>query len=427
MDAVSSSEPPAAPSCQVPEEQSGEQLGSNSGYAWFTLIGIAFLTFELFFLLFYGTDFWFNFQIVWLGIPAVAISLLIAHCFLSWQESPGGCEFMAPVKKGLPLFVYRKWLRLDQQGLRFGNRCVLWEAIDGVELTLFSNVIVTSRAVCGPSARRADRVLKFPFSCTSALNQAKFLDLLRQKRPAATMNQRLVKRQAAKDIKGTALVQSLGVVFMIVVLIDLGHSTFSFLEMMRDYHLAQIEMRDGNNAGALAHFNRAEQMRLHPLPLSWVSNKFLLQGTVAAGVYEARAEALWRMKRFDEAVESARKALELNKQSHRLNLLLARMLADAGKDKEARAQIRASIDNDPDALLPRLYMLSLLIAEHDRSRALRFFNDYLDDLKDSTFGEEPMWPPGGNRYLNEIMYQDDIKFVLDRLLQMPVVNGAGQQ
>jgi len=40
-------------------------------------------------------------------------------------------------------------------------------------------------------------------------------------------------------------------------------------------------------------------------------------------------------------------------------------------------------------------------------------------LTESTFAHEPMWPPGGNRFIHDVFYKDDINFVFDRLLDAP--------
>jgi hypothetical protein len=100
-----------------------------------------------------------------------------------------------------------------------------------------------------------------------------------------------------------------------------------------------------------------------------------------------------------------------------MNLRVARLLTEMGKEREAQEQIRVAIDNSADMLMPRLYMISLLVDEKKRDRATAMYKVYMDDLKDLVFGEEPLWPPGGNRFLHEMFYQDDAKFILDRLLK----------
>jgi tetratricopeptide (TPR) repeat protein len=321
------------------------------------------------------------------------------------------------LKKGAPPLVYRKWLKTDDSGITFGDRHVVWSAVDELQLTIFGTVMMRSYALCGPASTSPDIILKFPLGCCPAAFQVKFLNLVKQKQPSVVFNNRLSKRLLAKDIPGTLVVQSLGVVFMVAVLLDVAQATFHFLEMNKEFYLAQTEARDGNLDKAKKHLETGDYIRTHGLPLSWVNTKLLAEGTVAAGVYESRSEALWRLGRKEEALADAKKALELYPISHKMNLRVARLLAEMGKEHEAQEQIRVAIDNSADMLMPRLYMISLLVDEKKRDRAKAMYKVYMDDLKDLVFGEEPLWPPGGNRFLHEMFYQDDAKFILDRLLK----------
>jgi tetratricopeptide (TPR) repeat protein len=384
--------------------------------SWYTLIGSTFLVFEIFFLIFYGSDFWFEWTVTWLGLPILFAAFAISHLLLTWMESKSGCRFFYPLKKGAPPIVYRKWLTTDDSGVTFGDRHVVWSAIDDLQLTIFGTVIMRSYALCGKGAL-PDIVLKFPFASVPAAVQVEFLNRLKERQPAVAYNNRLTKRLSAKDIKGTQAVQSLGVVFMCVVLLDVAQATFHFLEMNKEFYFAQTEARDGHLEKAKQHLEAGDSIRKNGLPLSWVNSKLLAEGTVAAGVYESRSEALWRLGRKEEALADAKKALELYPVSHKLNLRVARLLAEMGKDREAKEQIRAAIDNSSDMLMPRLYMISVLMNDKKPERALAMYNVYMDDLKDLVFGEEPLWPPGGNRFLHEMFYQDDAKFILDRLLK----------
>jgi hypothetical protein len=385
--------------------------------SWFTLIGATFVVFEIFFLIFYGSDFWFEWTVTWLGLPLLLISFLVAHLLLTWAESPSGCRFFSPIKKGAPPVVYRKWLTTDDSGVTFGARHIMWSAVDELQLTILGTVVMRSYALCGPASPVPDVVLKFPISCCPAAFQVKFLHFVKQKQPSVQFNNRLSKRLTAKDLPGQNYVQALGVAFMFLVLLDVAQSTYHFLEMNKQFYLAQTEARDGHMDKAKEHLDNGDYIRSHGFPLSWVNTKLLGEGTAAAGVYEARSEALWRLGRKEEALSDAKKALELYPVSHKLNLRLARLLAETGKEREAQGQIRLAIDNSADMLMPRLYMISLLVDEKKRGRALSMYNLYMDDLKDLVFGDEPLWPPGGNRFLHEMFYQDDAKFILDRLLK----------
>lgn len=203
---------------------------------------------------------------------------------------------------------------------------------------------------------------------------------------------------------------------MLLVLLDVGNSSFSFLQMMKEYYLAQTSARDGNLEEAKQHFETAEKIHDHPIPISWVTNKLVKHGVPGAGVHQARSEALWRMGRKEEAIEAARKPVELAPDHFRFNLRLARLLAETGNLKEARQQIRLAIDNHEDTLLPRLYMIALLKDSNNPVLALKMYDLYIQQLIDIVYGEEPLWPPGGNRFVHDIIYLDDAAFVYDRLI-----------
>lgn len=400
----------------VPAEAISVSLPTTLGHRSLVLMGSGFVVFEIFFLTLYGSDFWFGSDLSKWGIVAVIAALISAHFLLSWIESPGGCLFFSPIWKGRPPLVYRRWISLDESGITFGTRHVIWSAVDSLALTFWGNVQVRSRAVCGPHAREADLVLKFPLGAAAAASQKAFIERAKSDHPSASMNDRLCKRLSAREPLGTALVQCLGGAFMLVILFDLGHSTFTFLEMMKEYYLAQTSARDGQLEQAQLHFATGEKILTHPPPLSWVTGKLIKGGAVGAGVQQSRSEALWRLGRKDEAIEAARKAEELAPTHFRFPLRLARLLAESGKAREARQQIHRAIDYRQDSLLPRLYMLAVLKGGANPASAARLYDLYLQDLIDTVFGQEPLWPPGGNRYLHELIYLDDATFIFDRLI-----------
>lgn len=393
------------------------QLYALPSHSGFTLIGCSFFLFEVVFLTLYGNDFWFSCDISHLGVAVLVLILLSTHFLLIWVESPWGCEFFSPIKRGLPLLVYRKWLKLGDAGFSFGQRHVLWAAIDELELTIFGNLLLKSKSICGDNSPGPDLLFKIPFSCVGTSEQKAFIDLVKQHRSGAVLNKRLQKCLSVVQVKAIVYVQLLGVVFMSMVLLDVAQSTFGFLQMTKEYYLAQVFARDKNFAAAVQHLEQADWLRQHPwFPYSWVNNKLLKQGTVAAGVAEARSEALWHLQRRPEAIEEARQACKLNGAGFRLHLRLARLLAATGQEKEARLQVRQAIVRHPGSLLPRLYMVALL-SGMSHQQAEKFYDYYLDELRDQVFGDEPWWPPGGNRFLSEMFFQEDAAFVFDRLIK----------
>lgn len=414
----------------------GVSLPCTLAHQGYTLVGFAFVVFECCFLILYSNEFWIGFDLSSFGALAAIMALIAAHFILSWAESPSGCNFFSPIFKRKPPMVYRRWLRLNEPGFApgfgYGERHVIWKAVDEVELTFWGNLCVMTRAICGPTnpekkaPRRpfsfsrltdAEEILKFPFSVASLAAQKSFVQTLQQNNPSVKLNSRLTKRLEAKDVPGTTYVQQLGAVFLFVVLLDVGYSMFSYLEILKNYYLTETTMQSDNiedKKNAPIFFERAEKIRLHPLPFSWVSNKIMHEGKIASGIYLDRSEALWALGRKEESIQSTRKALDLAPTSFRLNLRLARLLSNAGHTKEALAQSNDAVKNHDSAFLPRLYMLAL---RPEASRQ-KFYKIYLSDLDDELFGNDLMWPPGSHVFAQDVWYRDDVTFIFDRLFKL---------
>ncbi len=411
--------------------KSDVRLRTTLGHQGYTVVGIGFIVFELGFLILYSNEFWFGQNVGWLGIPAALVALCLAHFFLIWVESESGCNFFSPIWKRRPPCVYRQWVRLDESdlepGISFGERHVVWRAVDEVELTIWGNLRVLSRALSGaPSIKAkkskfpffqpvdAEEILKFPFGFGSVDDQKLVIDTMRHYNPALKLNERLTKRLAQKDVKGTIYVQQLGAVFLFLVLMDVGFSMFSYLEMLKNYYLCELtgtaESREERKLSPFF-FTQAEEIREHPVPFSWVSTKIMSEGKVASGLYQTRAEALWAMGKKEEAIESMRKSLKLSP-SFRLNLKVARMMALNGQREKAEEQLKEAMEDHDSALLPRLYMLAL----SSSAERPNLYKTYLHDLDDDLFGTDLMWPPGSHVFLQDVFYRDDLTFIFDKML-----------
>lgn len=383
----------------------------------FTLIGTTFIVFESFFLTLYSGDFWFDWDLSKLGIPAIVCAAVFSHFLLLAVESKYGCIFFSPIWKGCPPTVYWRLVSTSAFGVTFGARHMKWEAIDELFLTFLGNLLVRSRMICGTEAREADLLAKIPIGTVRTDDQRKLVESIRARSPGLKTNRRFDKRLETKDLKGTAFVQSFGVIFMVLILLDLGRSTFAFLEMNKDYFVSQLRAKDGKIDEAKKYLAEADALYEHPFPVSWVDTKLLRQSVVAAGVHQLRSETLWRLGCKDEAIEEAKKAIESSPETFRMNLRLARLYADTGKFSACREQIRKAIKNHNDSLLPRLYMLAQLAAEHNNAQLSSFYRIYLDEMIDLVYGDEPYWPPGGNRLLHEVFFSEDVTFIFDRLLK----------
>lgn len=381
-----------------------------------TLVGTTFLIFELVFIQFFIGEYWFSIELQMLGIPTILLLMPVAHFWLRWLESRSGCRTFSFFWKGTPPLAYEKWLHLDDDNFAFGNRTVRWEVVDELALTIFGNLQIKSRIVCGAAQEKPDVLLKFPFAITSRENQSRFIEAVRHRRPDVVINKRLEKALAAPLIKGASIGMASGAVVMFLVLLDVGYGSFWFLDLMKHYHLAAVNARDGNAKESQRQLTMADDTRAHPFPLSWVAQKFVSQNS-AAGIYTARAEALWRMGRRDEAIADAQKAADHAEHSTKVKLRLARYLAAVGRREEARALLDKLLEKHKHQLLPRLYAV-VIEKEKSKDAAQRQYIKYQDELAAEFFEKEPKWPPGGNLFFHEVIYQDDMDYVFKRLLDL---------
>ncbi len=328
--------------------------------------------------------------------------------------------------------------------ITFGNRRVLLTAIDELALTFWGNLHIRSYSLTGKREKLGksgqpgktappELVFKIPFSVVDQPKQKLLIETIQKYRPDVVLNKRLTKRLDSNELPAASSIQLFGAAFLFWVLMDVGHSTFTYLEMLKGYHLAQFIIRHPEDleltktvaplnekeakAEAQKCFDRAEDLRTHPLPWSWVTNELLSKGSVAAGAQEARSEALWFLGNKEESIKAVEEALKFSPKSFRYNLRMARLFYDLGKLPEARSQIRQAIDSHRDSLLPRLYMVALLEATKDQPKAHRFYEIYAEELDYEVFGTEPHWPPGGNTFVHDIWYKDDLEFVLNKLVR----------
>lgn len=416
------------------------KLGTTFGFRGFTLISTSFLIFTMFFLFFLSSELSLTTNLLHLGIPLVCLSLVIAHLLLKFVESSWGCKFFSMIWHGVPPIVYRNWLNLNpaerQPGITFGNRHLLFDAIDNLDLTIWGNLLVRTNRLCGPRKNAAtstrqnkkahppntfETVLRIPFAVTTPHDQKLLIRVAKKYGPHIILNNRLEKATKTRELPGTRWISGLGVIFLFIVLIDNGYSDFRYLEILKQYYLAQTEARQAATKpehlrNAEARLAQGNWLNDNPLPFSWISFQFLSKGSPAQGIYQAKSDALWELGHKQEAIACAKKALTFSPTSYRVNLKLARMLESISQDKEAKAQIAKAIENRKNSLLPRLYMIAIAVS-HSPNDGIELYKLYENQLDETVFGQEPVWPPGGNRFLNELWYKDDLKFVFDRLLK----------
>ena len=225
-------------------------LKPSLGHSGFALISFNFALFELIFLNMFSDKFWFAVDVQWLGPLVVMLLYPLAHCILRWQESDFGCNLFSIIWKQKPPIVYLKWVSLNDTlfppGIRFGNKHVGWSVIDEVELTLLGNLVLKSRALSGaqrslqvPLKKFEEKlvqpqvVLKIPFGVAARDEQMMLVESIRQNNADVVFNARLEKSINAPVVKGVAMIPLLGAVFLFVVLLDVGYSTFAYLETLK--------------------------------------------------------------------------------------------------------------------------------------------------------------------------------------------------
>ncbi|HEY9683922.1 MAG TPA: hypothetical protein V6C86_20230 [Oculatellaceae cyanobacterium] len=423
----------------------------------FLLISSAFVVFELCFLWIYSDRSWFFTDLIFWSIPTILFTLALAHWILRWLESPAGCRFSVPVSKGLPVVCYRNWVVVDEPGfpagIRFGNRRAIWSAIDSVELTFFGNLLLKSHATSGGSVKRAvagkeydlnppQLIFKFPFGVASRRDQMALINLLTTHNSSCLLNDRLKKQIAKDEPKGSQFVLNIVSACFLLFFADVVYSTLNYVEMLKEYCLAQ-EAADSdpkNIVGAGKHFEQAEQLRLHPLPFSWVTRKMFDTASTKSGVMQVRADALWSMQKHQEAIDSMRDALEDHTKNFRAELKLSRMLVEDGRLEEAYPVLDKAVEKSKKAFVPRMYYLALLHRERRYGSSQSTVGDVIDGATKATaassespeaFYENTMksldeelfkdftgWPPGVSPYLPDVWHRDDVEFVVRRMLDM---------
>jgi hypothetical protein len=414
----------SAPEQTLPEGQAAgepvkpQQFLCSPGHTLLALVGMTFILFEIVFIDLYSDNFWFSLNIQWLGIPTILILAVLAHGLLVALESKRACRWLSLICKGTPPVVYRKWLSIDESGITFGIRHLKWEVIDELALTWLGTLQIKSRALCGDQTAQPDIVLKVPFGAAAQREQKQFLELIRSARTDLKVNNRLEKRVNSPIVKGQNIMQFAMATMMMMILVDVANSLFTRLEMLKHYYQAQKSALAGGTdaiATATAELTQADQIRDHPLPISYVTTQFLSRPAATAEVLLARSDALMAMNRTKDAIADSKNVVDCTPENFRAYLHLARQLQQVGEVEESRRQIELSITKHKDSLLPRLYLISSL--RHDNPHeSSEQYKKTLDHLMARVYDGEPVWPPGGNRFVTDVFYQPDVHFVFDRLI-----------
>lgn len=410
------------------------QIKTTLAHRGYSLVKMSYPLFALAFLSLFSSSTWFDYDISWLGLPLILAILSASHIFLLFLQTDRAARLYYWIFRGKPPAIYLDWLAVTDcddprdTSIRLGLRHLKLSYTDELHLTIWGNLVFKSRAMTGSILEDGkdtvdpDDVFKVPFGVISSEEQKKFVALVQSVRPDVAIGRRLEKKLSAKLVKGEDYIQALGAAFLLFVLFDLSHSMCGYLEMLKHYHQSQVvargempsqAVRDEKMKEANREFENAETMLNSPPGISLVKRTVLSKGVATAAIYQSRAEALWHLGQKEQAIESLNKALEFYPKSSRMHLELARWLISVGKIGEARKVLSKMIAEHDDVLLPRLYMMVLTQQSGDADRAKRYYEIYSDKLDLEVFGDEPWWPPGGNRLLKDSWSRDDVHFIFD--------------
>lgn len=422
-------------------------LKTSISHRCYGLVKVSYGLFAVLFIYCFSDPSWFGLPISVIGLPIILLFLGIAHFILIFLESPGGVRLFAPVFKGVPPVFYRRWMEVysgdtendTTAAVVYGLKRVRLDLIDSLELTLWGSLLLKSVSIQGRlSEAETERVgayqsqilARFPLGAASQADQKVLVELLKKLKPELDVNQRLQKRLDSKIVKGEELVKTLGAAFLFYVLLDLGFATSSFLEMQKHYYLSQSLLRTeevlpevkGEKARrerAEQEFDRAEKMLAGRLPISLVQRALFDHGSAACGVWQARGEALFYLGKKAEAIKSLEKAHKLYPRSLKLMIELARWKLETGDTSGCRSVLTKAIEDHGEDLLPCLYMIAADKKENQGADAIRKqCKEYLSGFDENVFGTEPWWPPGGNRFMSERYYRDDLLYLSKALLDM---------
>jgi tetratricopeptide (TPR) repeat protein len=416
----------------------------------YTLIGFAWPAFGILFLILLCSSNWLalSFPINWLFPLVCLLALIIGHLTAMVLESRWVTNTLYFFRRGMPLLFYRRFAVVQMQAtgagtealerghpaIVFGAKRILLSAVDELHLTFLGVLEVRSYAASGKvltaasgadlvPSNKADLLARVPIGALAIIEQKRLVEIFRKGRPGLAVNQRLDDRLKSPIVKGQAAIQAMGAVVLLYALFDVSYATFTWLEMLKDYYGSQLCMRHPDkaqvflDATAAKHekavaqdlYDKAEQIRTHPSALSWAYRALFSNGNSAAQLLTIKAETLYWLGKKDESLDVLREALLLKPSGYKVQLLLARMLVEAGKRDQARAVLEQVLAKHKDVLMPRIYNYAL--ADDGRS-AGALYKRYLTELDGEVFGEEPSWPPGRENPVMEMWRRDDLEFLV---------------
>lgn len=422
-------------------------IRTSLAHKFYSLVKVAVVIYGGIFIFLFAGDFWFSADLFVASFFLAPAILLLSHLFLVFQESPEGCRFFSPIFFEHPVIPYRTWLEIcvsdneerkdkfvEAEGFLVGNQLVPFSCIDVIELSFWGNLIFKSSTVAGPIYVNGKKwqgqiLFKLPASAPAPLDQRKFFQFISQNKPEIALNKRLsnlIERQKklGKENKlGLGLlkieeyVPLIGATVFIFIFLDFAISTCLYLDIHKHFFQAQYKARHKDETLAKIEYEKGESMRTGAtgFMVTPVKSALFFTGAAASRLYQARAEALYHLGRRTEALQSLEKAIEYLPTNYKINLEMARWLSACGENKKARAYISSALESNSDSMLAKILILNDLYADKKKDKAERMERLYLNNLDDELFGDEPVWPPGGNRVVKEGWIKDDIEYLLKEL------------
>lgn len=428
------------------------ELKTSLSHKCYGLVKVSYALFAVFFIYCFSEPGWFSVNLTYVGLPIILVFLLIAHLIQVSLESKISCRIFSFIFKGRPPVFYLNWVKLvdcDTAGSEeqsqakpafvYGLKRIKLDLIDGIDLSIWGNLLIKSSCYQGSVTEEeqsslgpyeADVIAKVPVGAASLTSLKEFVEAVRDSNPSLNLNKRLSRKLESKIVKGEELIKTLGAAFLLLVLLDLGYSTSHFLEMQKHYYLSSAvhkradlmkEFGGGGDRKAFSEseFAQGERLFKERFPISLVQRALFDHGSAAGGVWQARAEALWSLGRRKDAIASLAKAHELYPKSLKLMIELARWKVKSGDLQGSRKVLSMAMEEHGEDLLPCLYMIAADKKDTKSGDVTeRSCRSYLKVFDENVFGEEPWWPPGGNRFMSERFYREDLLFLSESLLNM---------
>lgn len=422
-----------------------KQISTSLSHKLYSLVKWAVAMYGLIFIFLFANDFWFELDLFTMSFVLAPLILFFAHLFLIFQESSAGCHFFCPLFFEHPVVPYRIWLSICtkggesnnstkyvlEEGFLLGNQMVPFSQIDLIELSFWGNLIFYSNSIAAPihqngKVKQGQILFKIPISATTPANQREFFAIIQERK--LKLNQRfekLIARQSnlGQNSFGKLLfkleeyVPLIGALVFILIFVDFTISTCLYLDTHKHYYLSQKEARERHLDEAKRQFTLADSMQTKAgqMIFSPVKSALFQTGAAASRLWQARAEALYYQGNHKEAIVALAKACDYLPTNYKMSLEMARWLSKEGDNRGARSYVMRAVDANSDSMITRLLILNWLYADKKKLQAKNMQKIYLDNLDQDLFGEEPVWPPGGNRVVKEGWIKDDLEYLLQEL------------